>query len=273
MLFWTSIEVFSKLNTIILWSVAFTGGIAAISGLWNYFSRRNMSKKISTFFTTLTAVLTFISIYSNSHLSELQNNKDKAHLVRLSNLSTTIMESKNRIKHTEANALDAKIDSIKTREDLANEKLKLLNTQHEVADARKKQIDAEASLGKIQEKLRFRTFTDSQRTQLIKQLTLNASPPIRITVVSGNQEAMQYAKQLMDILKEAKWEILGGEIAKSIGSSSVGLFLIFNSPMNAPRYVRILQDALAQVGVNAEGHVNSNKPENYVELFVGLKPQ
>src|SRR6266568_2116668 len=86
--------------------------------------------------------------------------------------------------------------------------------QVEVAVAKKQQAEAEISLEQLKEKLRFRTLTEQQRSQLLKILSLGVKPTIEMGAIGGVPEAMDYANQLASLLKDAGWEVEGGGVGQ-----------------------------------------------------------
>jgi hypothetical protein len=270
--FWTSFGSYEQVNFYIVWVTASAGVMAAAFTVCNLYSAKRLFKHLSTAFTVLTAILTCVTVYSNNHLSKLQNDKQIIQTTRMSNLSSSIVNSNKKIFTTQIFALDSKFEGIKTKDELANEKLKLAKTQNEVAEANKKQIEAERSLGQVQEKIRFRSINSQQRVELVKLLKLNVRPPIIIGTPAGVPESMQFALQLNDILKEAGWDAKGVGQDFYVGGHPVGILIEVHSYKEAPRYAAFLQHALKQVGIESMGTENPDTPNNYVKLIVGLKP-
>ena len=174
---------------------------------------------------------------------------------------------------------DEKIADLKTQTEKARVKQKELEQENlklhgEVAKLQKEAADAQRALLELQERLKPRHLTDTQKTKLISLLRGKPSGDILIRCLNGNLESCGFAKQITDTLTLAGWNVNGPreEIIFSKAGPPLGLFIIVQNGESAPIRAGILQQALEEIGFPAPAQLDKRIQINAVELLVGTKP-
>ena len=126
-----------------------------------------------------------------------------------------------------------------------------------------------ARLAAAEERQKGRRLTDEQRAKLIEVSKRYSRGPIQLHAPLNDAEAMRFAMDLRDALKEAGWD--AREIITSINWFDKGLAVWVNPDKPAP-HAGALQEALGKIGLEVEGVGNIGMPEDRVILFVGSKP-
>lgn len=121
-----------------------------------------------------------------------------------------------------------------------------------------------------------RTITPEQRTALIAQLQSMPKGEVCVTGDFTDTEARLYARQIEDVLKDAKYDVpiftQSGSVTLSIGAP--GSFIVLNSETNQPPHAGPLQHVFKTVGIDLQGIFNSGiaSVSNRVVIWIGQKP-
>lgn len=115
-----------------------------------------------------------------------------------------------------------------------------------------------------------RTLSPMQRVRLVEELS--RLPPVDVRVAAvAKAEAVQYARQLLEVLRDASWPA-HGVYRRDTGVEERGVFLAVNDGQHAPAHAHTLLQALRGVGVMALESVNAELAEpQQVELLVGRR--
>ena len=178
---------------------------------------------------------------------------------------------------TNKRAQEIERDNLKLKADLENtiieadsEKLKLAKMQIDVADARRKQAEAEKSLEQFRQRIQPRLMTTDQQNHFTKLLN-GAKGTIDIVSMLGDAESYSFASQIDATLKANGWQTRGVNQAVFTGKP-VGLILGVHSAETAPQYAVVLQQAFSIIGFPASGEISADLPAQTVKLIVGTKP-
>jgi hypothetical protein len=117
----------------------------------------------------------------------------------------------------------------------------------------------------------FRRITPGERAGLLR--TLAQLPPVAIRVSAvPTTEARAYARQILDVLREAKWPARGVYRTKPGILDARGLFVAVPSDERASRAAQWLLSAFERVGIQVERVEEPSLKPDKVELLVGRPP-
>ncbi|HVE57401.1 MAG TPA: hypothetical protein VNB22_11280, partial [Pyrinomonadaceae bacterium] len=142
----------------------------------------------------------------------------------------------------------------------------------EIAEAKRRQAEAEKSLLELQNRLRPRSISPEQREKLSLELRKRLTGSIVIHFPSMDAEAEQFALQIAEVLHENNWEVLDcSPIMRIGGIVPKGLCIEGRSQTT------VMARELEQSFINSEIEiVRTANPqiENFLEvrLMVGVKP-
>jgi hypothetical protein len=110
-----------------------------------------------------------------------------------------------------------------------------------------------------------------QRARLLD--VLSELPPVDIRVAAvADADAVHYARELLDVLRDASWPA-HGVYRHDAPVEDSGVFLAVNDGEHVPAHAATLLEALRGVGVMAMESVNAELTEpQQVELLVGRRP-
>lgn len=177
---------------------------------------------------------------------------------------------------------DSKIEAAKAEAAKANEnvaaltvraeeaRVSILKMEKEVADAQRKQAEAQRSLEELRGRIKPRLLTREQQTQFV-ELLKDAKGTITIDAMLGDSESVAFASQINALLISAGWKSLG--VMKAVyGGQPKGLIILVHSAEKAPPYALKLQQTLTLLGFPAPAELHPDLPEASVKLIVGTKP-
>lgn len=152
----------------------------------------------------------------------------------------------------------------------AIEKQNVSKMMIEVAEAKRKQAEAEKSLEDMRAKFRPRSLSPSQRVKIIEALSAAPTGIVKIEATSDT-EALNYASQFRSLLENAGWTV--GRIEPTMMTiPHDGVFIFIKDVKTAPPFAGTLQNALKVAGVEADGKEMAKMQDNAVVLHVGKKP-
>ena len=212
-------------------------------------------------FGVLTAAATALTIVASNRISDLQA-KDAALLqARLG-----AAEKANK------NVSGQLTDAIRNREEAEKAlKNRLLVAESSAEKARETAAQASTQAEASQRAVQPRVLTSEQKSKLTSLLAAGQKGSADVVAVLGDGEAVAFAREFEGILKAAGWKTKGVSQAIFTGNP-VGLTLVVRSTDSAPPYAGQLQRALAAIGLEAFGSIDSRYPANALRLIVGHKP-
>ncbi len=188
----------------------------------------------------------------------------------------TIAEVK--IKGAEVRAAEANERSAKAGEgtakalaEAASAKGNTSRLEGEAANLRERAARAEKELIEVQERIKPRRITDTQRAKLIQALKPVPKGPIGLTTTMGDGEARMLAGQIQAILKAAGWEDV--HISQALfNKPMVGVMIEFHDLNKIPPFAVPLLDAFYSNDISKTLVYNSEVPEGKIIIIVGMKP-
>jgi hypothetical protein len=145
-----------------------------------------------------------------------------------------------------------------------------LRIETDLAKQRERAAIAERSLLEAQERLRPRRLSTTQHAELVSLLRQAPKGAFDIQYLAGNLESQNFADELRKPLMEAGW-ILRSTRSTTDASATTGLRIIVKDNNLPPRAV-MLQKALRSIGFPAAIWISPNSEEDFVMLYVGIKP-
>ena len=121
-----------------------------------------------------------------------------------------------------------------------------------------------------------RVIGEDTAAKLVADLGRSAGREVVVSCIWGDDEAYDYANQVVDILKRAGWQARGPEPTVVFGdapSMAIGVYLAENG---APDTAKILMDAFTKFAIPYEARVPPSGAlpgGSAVELFVSRKPR
>jgi hypothetical protein len=134
-------------------------------------------------------------------------------------------------------------------------------------DAQKR---AEEKAAELEARLTPRKLSEEQKANLMRLLSKHTGYEITLLSVLGNKESQDYRDEFSELFQKAGWKVNPPPFRMPIRDVQ-GLKILVADLSKAPQAAIILQQALKEVGINADGGVDSGlKPETF-ELYVGFK--
>lgn len=130
-------------------------------------------------------------------------------------------------------------------------------------------IGAKKDLLEMQERLKSRRLTLSQRANLTTLLSQGEKGEIRIITLANNTEAIDFATDLSEVLTAGGWIIKEFGTRMVIGRFPLGL-TISATDEKAPRALA-LSEALKEIGYSVQFQTKPQLPADTVILKVGAK--
>ena len=113
-----------------------------------------------------------------------------------------------------------------------------------------------------------RRFTPDQRELIEGVLKPIADAHVRVTAVAGDTEAMAFAQDMLDVLKQANWQV--DEITVTIRTDHpVGLHLRTRGPVREIQSAFALAEVLRYVGMDPILSSDPHMEANITEIFIG----
>lgn len=151
--------------------------------------------------------------------------------------------------------------------------IKELETAKQMEISRSRQQKAEKELAELKESFKPRRLSESQQSELTSLLQGGPKGELILWMVAGDKESIDYGEQFYSALHDAGWKVTLRP-AMAMGPPRVGLEIyVKKGGHEAPPRAAYLQNALAAIGLNAEGEVKPGLGEDVVELSVGVKTQ
>ena len=148
--------------------------------------------------------------------------------------------------------------------------------QSEYSKAVLKIADQQNQIEALRMKTSPRAITPEQKISLLQLFQDAPKGEVSVTADLADTEARMYARQIEDLLKEAKYDVPGftqsGRITLSFGAP--GSFLILNNSTNQPAHAAPLQHAFKAIGIDLQGTFDSNiaSTTSRVIIWIGQKP-
>lgn len=154
---------------------------------------------------------------------------------------------------------------------LASRRLGELRSAEAIAQQSEKEA-LERRLAVAESRLSQRELSDEQQRQ-IEHFLVGSAVPLSITVsaLTGDQEAVQYARQFMAVLERAGWAVQGLRSFVSVGTVKTGVTIDVDGP-RGHRSVDLLYRALVSAGIDVRVEHHGLPPSDRVGLVVGAKP-
>jgi hypothetical protein len=143
----------------------------------------------------------------------------------------------------------------------------------ETAKQREKAANAELALLELQRRVQDRHLTVEQREKLALSLARDPKGTISVVCVGGTPEPCVFAAEIAGLLQVAGWTVDFSGSNRGVvfvGGSPAGLLLQVQAAF-MPRGAA-LQQALRAVGLDVQGRLVPEAPEDSIELIVGSKP-
>ncbi len=116
-----------------------------------------------------------------------------------------------------------------------------------------------------------RRLEEIQRTQLLARLRQLPAAELRIAAVPS-EEAVRFARELLDVFIEAKWPAQGVYRASQGSAGDSGLFLAVNNRDYPPDEANSLLLALSEFGLQTTKSTKADQPHaGALELLVGRR--
>jgi hypothetical protein len=117
-----------------------------------------------------------------------------------------------------------------------------------------------------------RTLDERQRAALVDVLRRSGQIPIVITAVSDDREARRYARQILQVFRDAWWPVRGVQLDRYPHDAvNAGLIVAFGNVDAPPVEARQLLLTLQRVGLRVTKGSSPRVDERSVELFVGRR--
>jgi hypothetical protein len=123
----------------------------------------------------------------------------------------------------------------------------------------------------LQKKTVERSLTADQLSQLDAVLSSNPKYAVNFSISIGDQEALQYANQLIAVLRKNGWTV-GGPDQGMYTIPPTGIELTIRDPKDIPPGAPVLANALKQAGIPFRPAHNEGISEGTIEVRVGTKP-
>ncbi len=149
----------------------------------------------------------------------------------------------------------------------SDEQVKVL--EREVDKLREQVTKSDQDLRTLQEQVKERKLTTSQRARVIEALSKGEKGEIDVAYVSGNSESEHFAYDIALALQDSGWKVAHMSSVVSIGSTPVGLLAVVRD-LQMPS-VQALLSALLQIDRNIKLKINPKLPVP-ISLHVGNKP-
>ena len=167
--------------------------------------------------------------------------------------------------------------------DLVEKDSNIAAAGQKAAEAGQKAAEAESAAqseglkrAQIEAQLAWRQISADQETKFIAAFSGPLPKNVNVSVASlaSDPEGSQYAGEIARLLRKAGLPI-GAENSELLaGRLPQGVFLRFHAQGSAADHgAAILQRSFKQAGIDAEGFVDAQIPEDAVEVFIALKPR
>lgn len=183
--------------------------------------------------------------------------------------------TESKIKAAEARVAEANERSAKAGEgtakalaEAASAKENTSRLDVEAASLREQAARAEKELIEVQERIKSRRVTNEQRTRLLQALKSSPKGSIVVDTVMGDGEALMFAGQIRDILRESGWGDVHLTRTMYTGNP-IGLSILYGGK---PSIAIPLADAFDSVGIKTKLSSVPQAPEGAVKILVGMKP-
>jgi hypothetical protein len=167
----------------------------------------------------------------------------------------------------------AQADAAKANEGAVKASAEVARLQIVVANAETKRAEAEQALLELQERVKPRHFTPEQRARFIA--LLKDAPKMTVEVNCVDQEACAFAQQIASALREAGWNVIGGEgEVFSLLKAFFGVELLQKNPGKALPAYKALYEAFSAIGQEFRPvyDTTGTLAEDRLAISVGTKP-
>jgi hypothetical protein len=173
------------------------------------------------------------------------------------------------IQKTETQRLQAKVADLDTQSAVANKAIA-------EANQRAKQLELETEKLrnqnlKLQERMEWRTISQSERTKMIEALKHYAGHSVQLTFPNENAEASSYADTFEDMFIAAGWTVQQGFYSAAFATATKKYGVIFRSTPNSDAAVKSLLDVLKEINISIRTE-QVGGDSSFVEIFIGPKP-
>ena len=136
--------------------------------------------------------------------------------------------------------------------------------------ARDAQKRAEEKATELEERLSPRKLSEQQREKLLQLLSEHKGAEVMLLNVLGNKESQDYRDQFAEIFQRAGWKVNPPPF-RLPAHDVQGLKILVADLSKAPPAAIILQQALKEVGITADGGIDAGLTPATFELYVGFK--
>ena len=168
---------------------------------------------------------------------------------------------------------NATTESRAKQAELTREQTKLAEEQQKTAEAQREAAIAQLALKKhleeVAERQKPRTITPEKRARILEILRNEAKGEIKISFEVNNEEALDFARQIVEVLTFAGWN--ASIVGSAFEMTTPGPLTIFVSNAYNPP-AAALQRALEEVGFPTKGFLNDKLPQGHIGMFVGRRP-
>jgi len=232
-----------------------SGGVLAGYRAWYFAVKKDDARRLhAQFAVVVLAALGACAAYSVYYFTdEISLERERLAQVKEAELERFKVEKDSEIKSAIARAAEADVRAAEAVKGTRSLEL-------EVAHQRERAARAEKDLVEIQERIKPRSFTDAQRSLLIKALTKSSKGAVRIGIILGDGEALIFARQIKEILKASGWTDV--HLTHSIYTGTpVGLSVIVRDGNKPPMFAEALAEAFESTGVPVKREYNPELPQ------------
>lgn len=133
----------------------------------------------------------------------------------------------------------------------------------------------ERQLLRLRHSMTMRQINPVVAKQLAEYLQAFGTHQVVVSCIPNDVEAYDYATQLLNVLRAAKWDARGPELTTIFGNvQSMGINVYDDAPSDGDNTINILLTAFAKFNIPFQTRVAPSQPQaaDVVELFVGAQP-
>lgn len=148
------------------------------------------------------------------------------------------------------------------------------NAYARAAEANLKAEEERLARVKIEQRLAPRSLIPSQKNALLAALqTAGSKGPVEVSSPTGDGEARDFARELLEVLRAAGWPLASEEIFAEL-VTGVGVHIVVRDLTAPPVFAATQRQALSNAGIQCDMWAEPQSiPAGTVRLAVTTKPQ
>jgi hypothetical protein len=169
-------------------------------------------------------------------------------------------------QNTQIRQFDKDLTSAKA--ELVKQQERAANAERDAAEAKTTAATAERSLLELQQRIKGRALSPSQRANLQESLFKGPKGTIKVSCASGDSEACVFAREIASVFTASGWTLWDNDVGQS-PYDLVGIFIHFKE--STPQSTAI-EEAFSSINMPLARTGIWAGPETSVEILVGRKP-